>query len=704
MEVIELDDSSGASSEEDYKITSTASSIAKRSHAQSSVGYADAVEVALAMAAALKPGTSTKKKKTALAPPLVPTKAKKQSTRHQVGTRRPQHCIEKKRSGSNHTILSSHKGRARQQSSKTSNRFSSRDESSSESDAISRTLHRSTISKVETPVRARRLNVSSKEARPNCRRQVKRRQRAQVVTPPTNQLDSAEIVDLLSSSDSCSSSSGLPVVRHSRSLSASSLSSSEASMETPLISNKKQPVRKDSASSRKKPNLLVRPVEKAKIAGAQQVSPSACNKSSSIVSHVGKHKRVVLQKRQDSSTKAFEDISKKMNSNTKKAVVNGQQTGDTGSTSLNRKQNVAPASSSPIASPSPLPLRKSMVKSSSAKQVPQTREGEVDAFGRHHCRKSVPSPKSSDRVKSAPPSPASDVSISSSSSISMDPPRRKKRRVYSRFNVDQVALNDLQAQERELAWIRSQHKQLHISLPSSKSSVKKRCDESKVVDTSRANNTACLKKVDCSKQQLDSAKPVQEKPVVLEQSLGAGSHRAMLHPTSYRGVFFDEAPLNILNDQACSVPFTSKRDHPLTFYDETDNFASQCSILESFGKRTQCISSVFPREVPELQSDVTRSVKSLVGTHLPTIRRCFRKKVRAILAEARQNICAYQTALKKYRGSGDTSDLKSRPLPRSSAEKKAVKLAKTVKHTCSLSDGSVSFQIGHSSEKRRCHR
>ncbi|EEY61876.1 cleavage induced predicted protein [Phytophthora infestans T30-4] len=171
----------------------------------------------------------------------------------------------------------------------------------------------------------------------------------------------------------------------------------------------------------------------------------------------------------------------------------------------------------------------------------------------------------------------------------------------------------------------------------------------------------------------------------------------MLHPTAYRGVYFDEAPPNILpfSGQTCSEPFALNCEHPLTFYDETETLASQCSILESFGKPTQCISSVFPNEVARPQSDVTRAVSSLVTAHLPIIRRCHRRKVQAILTEARRKIVTYQGALRKFRRPPyGQNAVTSHLLPRSTAEKHAVRKLKAVQHMCSQSAGSVSFRIG----------
>ncbi|KAG6971765.1 hypothetical protein JG688_00004284, partial [Phytophthora aleatoria] len=278
---------------------------------------------------------------------------------------------------------------------------------------------------------------------------------------------------------------------------------------------------------------------------------------------------------------------------------------------------------------------------------------------------------------------------------------QKKRRALTYFDTDHVALDDLQAQERELAWIRSQRKQTQTQNQSrsTKTAAQKRKTSQEVIymdDHSDASSA-----VNSEERAHGDGQPKQSKTKV---KLSATADRtpldscnAMLHPTSYRGVYFDEAPPNILpsRGQTCSVPFELECDHPLTFYDETDTLASHCSILESFGKPTQCISSVFPSEVAKPQSDVTRAVSSLVMAHLLIIRRCHRKKVQAMLSEARKKIGAYQAALKKHKQTPRGQNvMTSHLLPRSTAEKHVVRQLKAVQHTCSQSAGSVSFQIG----------
>jgi hypothetical protein len=116
------------------------------------------------------------------------------------------------------------------------------------------------------------------------------------------------------------------------------------------------------------------------------------------------------------------------------------------------------------------------------------------------------------------------------------------------------------------------------------------------------------------------------------------------------------------------------------------------------------------------QSDVTRSVSAVVTAHLPIVRRCYRRKVRVLLKEARKKIVKYQAALEKFKADRDhggtylayrvAHGVELIPtclqclvtwhlLSRSPVEKHAVRQLKSVQHSCSLSTGRVSFQIGH---------
>ncbi|KAL3667036.1 hypothetical protein V7S43_007979 [Phytophthora oleae] len=357
-------------------------------------------------------------------------------------------------------------------------------------------------------------------------------------------------------------------------------------------------------------------------------------------------------------------------------------------------------SSSAVSSPRPTPPRKSAVTTSGASSS-VVREGEMDAFGRYRCRKSVSGSASTPPRNARPVSPMSAFAVAAKSmpspASSTSPSPRKKRRVASYFDVDHMALDNLQAQERELAWIRSQHKQAqNLSRPSKPRDQKDKARR-EVTDVD-SNVFGGARSMD-----VDHVGARWEQTKVEVKSSGAGgpapviSRTEILHLTSYRGVFFDEAPPNLLSmrDHECSAPFESDCDHPLTFYDETDTLISHCAILESFGKPTQCISSVFPTEVAKPQSDITLAVSSLVTAHLPIIRRCHQRKVQAILSEARQKVSAYQAALRKHRRDrGECNEMTPHILPRSSAEKEAVKQLKTLQHACDIGAGDVSFQIG----------
>ncbi|KAE8993334.1 hypothetical protein PR002_g20271, partial [Phytophthora rubi] len=284
--------------------------------------------------------------------------------------------------------------------------------------------------------------------------------------------------------------------------------------------------------------------------------------------------------------------------------------------------------------------------------------------------------------------PSSSVRPTSATSLPSPSPR-KKRRVTTNtyFDADRVALNDLQAQERELAWIRSHRTQTHAPKPADQKKRKTEPEVINVEDHSDTNSMALAEESQMQDRHLGAVK-VEVKP----SATGPRLTSALLHPTSYRGVYLERAPTNIL--QMHIAPFDSRCDHPLTFYDETDTLAPQCAIRESFGRPTQCISSVFPSEAAKPQSDVTRAVGALVAAHLPVIRSCHKRKVQAILAEARLKISAYRAALMKHRRALCEQHVTAHVLPRKAAEKHTAKQLKTAQHTCSLNAGSISFQIG----------
>ncbi|RLN98563.1 hypothetical protein BBJ28_00025646, partial [Nothophytophthora sp. Chile5] len=158
------------------------------------------------------------------------------------------------------------------------------------------------------------------------------------------------------------------------------------------------------------------------------------------------------------------------------------------------------------------------------------------------------------------------------SSPEVQPTPRKKRRVYSHFDTDRVPLDDLQAQERELAWIQSQHKQARSGLP-----VPKRVGQNPKASRKTAthlnehllaNTRSAASSEDAAQcnhpQEQSKAKP----PPKLGCKANVNFSDVVLHPTSYCGVFLDEGPLNVLQLDArvCSAPFVLDCDRPLTFY------------------------------------------------------------------------------------------------------------------------------------------
>ncbi|OWZ21264.1 LOW QUALITY PROTEIN: Cleavage induced protein [Phytophthora megakarya] len=346
------------------------------------------------------------------------------------------------------------------------------------------------------------------------------------------------------------------------------------------------------------------------------------------------------------------------------------------------------------------------------------REGETDSFGRYHCHKSA-----SSRVKTPSRKISSDLPSSESANLMSSPsPSPSPRKSGVCFLTSILIMCPLMiCKPKNETWIQKQRKQSQNRSGRVKPAYQKQkaCREVICVDDhSDANSVANSEEVRDHDGQKDHAEVKVKVSVASIRSPPVISRNAMLHPTAYRGVFFEEAPPNMLvqTGVACSEPFESDCNMPLTFYDmvmvmiapgmliicavpfscadETDTLDSYCSILETFGKPNQCISSVFPTEMSKPQSDVTRSVRSLVTAHLPIIRRCHQRKVQATLSEARSKFSAYQAALKKHKSHRYQYVTMPHLLSRSTTEKQAVKQLKTMQHTCSIDDQSVSFQIG----------
>ncbi|KAI9988034.1 hypothetical protein PInf_024294 [Phytophthora infestans] len=721
-EVIVLDDSSDASSEGEMtrasaSTTPPASPAMKWRRAQPT-GYADAVEAALAMAAALDTHESSasgstakkKEKKAAMAPPLLSTKTKKLQPKQHSDKRPlqavkcPAKTVHKSRGRIKQRPAQPSRSRARLRS------LSSSSGSDSSSSSSSGSHRRSRFDVRERPSSASGNTESRGKLRKHVgvsgQRQVKSRRRTSAGAHAAAQnKQPSEIVDILSSSSSSDSSVGGRL----RSSSVSSLTSlnSDSPPRTPVKTGKKRLVLNGHANELK-PTTFPVPKSSETAVRRPQYSAHTSNqaKSNTQAKAAGKRKRVLPQMRREITTglktrgsdqktkkKLHREKTDESSAQSRDSVSKPSPATQSAPVCLMSSSSDSSASPSPAAPPTPVPARKSVLTSRTASQsTGQAREGETDAFGRYHCRKSVSKTPPS-KAKSASSSPA--VSVNSSSLPS--PSLRKKRRVATYFDMDHVALDDLQAQERELAWIRSQHKQTRNRSHSTKPAAQKRKTCEGVIcmdDHSDTNSTITSEDGDAWK---DQSKTKVTHATGANRTMRLNYRKEMLHPTAYRGVYFDEAPPNILpsSGQTCSEPFALNCEHPLTFYDETVTLASQCSILESFGKPTQCISSVFPNEVARPQSDVTRAVSSLVTAHLPIIRRCHRRKVQAILTEARRKIAMYQGALRKFRRPPyGQNAVTSHLLPRSTAEKHAVRKLKAVQHMCSQSAGSVSFRIG----------
>ncbi|CAH0487091.1 unnamed protein product [Peronospora farinosa] len=712
MVVIVLDDSSDASSEVEMGRVSAfktpPASPAVSQGREQSISYTNAVETALAMAAALETresanshsSTERKEMKAISAPPLLSKKTNNLSTKQKIGRRRQQQDFERRQSASrsainyqdmrnNQKTVHRRKDGAKRRSRVRSN--SSSGYSSSDSGSGSWRCHFG----VTEQRRVRPIIERTKEKSSSFWRQKQHRRRATV--DPAKMVIQNEIVDLLSSSSSSFSDTSL--VCHS--------SGSETPTKTSVKAGQKQLMLTDRVLKENQPLASRTSGQHAKLL------LNGSKHSAKKVLRGGKRKRLLPQMQSESTGEVKKRglapgiLSAKKSDVKNVTNMDGRQPLDARLQSTTLEQN-APvsvlSSGASIASalPSPASLPRQITSHETVAKPPfashlasQAHEGKADVLRQIDCRTPVSASMALFKtVTSTVSQPAPEVSVCPLASLSPSAVPRKMRRVLSRFNADRVSLDDLQAQERELAWIQAQRKQSQNRSRSLKRATRKSqtCRQGLCVDDcSDSKSVVGSKEGQNNEWQIATkAKPSHR----VKRSRVDGFHTAMLHSTSYRGVFFDEAPSNFVCGHKCSVPFESNCDHSLAFYDETNTLISYCSILESFGKPTQCISSVFPSEAANSQSDVTRSVNSLVTAYLPIIRLCYRRKVQAILSEARQKIFAYQAEVKSHRITGGDKRLTPHYLLRSYPEKRAVKHLKSVEHTFNSSFGGASFQVG----------
>jgi hypothetical protein len=227
-------------------------------------------------------------------------------------------------------------------------------------------------------------------------------------------------------------------------------------------------------------------------------------------------------------------------------------------TSMTR--SASSSSSSPASPPRLLQARKSVATPCTASlSSRQGHEEDEGAFGRFHGHKSV---SACDTTSGDTSFTSSTSAYAGSASSSPSPSPRKKRRVSAFFNTEKVSLDELQAQERELAWIRSQRNQTQNRSRTSKTATQKRpeaIDVDSQYDTNGASGALdCDHRNHLKKDLKPSADGVCSSTLV--------PNNIICHPTSYRGIFLDEAPLNLLSVQECTAPFESDCDKPLTFY------------------------------------------------------------------------------------------------------------------------------------------
>ncbi|TDH66831.1 hypothetical protein CCR75_003104 [Bremia lactucae] len=688
-EVVVLDDSSEASSDAEMP-TVSASSLLHGKCVQST-GYANAVQAALAMAAALDTNepssrlSSLKKKGRAnFAPPLSSTKLRKQPLQQRTGDSLLR-TANNRETGSFEKASRSHKKRERLGIAASSGNISCTMSSNHASDSNFRCCsglfyhHRPGVNRAEInnqsqpsnsvpidkPTEGKRLRLNTREI---CRKQVNLRRRPLGKGLPSDKNKKpAEVVDLLSSSSSSS-----PEQRIIRSMSLSSLSSSDTESFTLA--------RDDICKKRVEANTRV-------------------------------HKGTVVQLRREcngirvgSKVRIHQLMGEK--SSTKNKTVSSDQSPEPQSKVLTATRSF---SNSELSSPSVVSSDKSLLvndmfpmKTLTTPREPFStirlaRKDYTSVKEQSRCRKSVSADTDAPRGNVTTVSPSSETAASEISLHFQEPsPRlRKKRRVFSGFNPEHIALDDLQAQERELAWIQSQRKQIQQSSRIRDSVTQRQKPDSEVASISQYINgksTIKWKAMACCDDQQSQSKSKGKAISNANPASLLDDFNVILHPTSYRGLYFEKSPINILSlcGQTCNPPFKWDNDHPLVFYDETGTIASQCAILESFGKPIQCVPSIFPIEVKP-HREITSSLRSLLKTHLPTIRSCHQRKLKAILTEARAKVAGYQVALKKHEHSQPISRL----FPRLSAEKVALRRYKSVQSLNCHTTKKVTFHIDH---------
>ncbi|CEG40325.1 Transcriptional repressor EZH1 [Plasmopara halstedii] len=701
MEVIVVDDSSDASSEGEMTQSSASSTslspLAPQWERAQSVGYADAVEAALAMAAALDTtemttnrSSITKKKRATLAPPLLATKSKKtlnQQHIENIPTReREKSCSQKstprRRRGMSQRTSESSLSRTNL------DKFSSDSDSdlSSSMNVGSRRHHRFSVAKAKRHRSSNRTSLDKVELKGrvvNATSLIDRSRSDGSKSLDQNKQQPAEVVDLWSSSSSSSE-----YIRDRQLVSSPTSSDTDSSKRTQVNTAKQQ--------------LAVNGRAKRKITPVSHDSSKEKCHRLNLFEHT--KKQVTSEKLARVQHKpASGDIQLRF----------GKVFVDNSGASRNQKNKTR------------LVDKKSDM--SIARSQSKARKKATDVSVQSCHPQSVSVDIHSSVTPSAVPAMSSNVS---------SPSPRKKRRVAPRFNPDRVALTDLQAQEHELARICSQLKQTQNksraqsfaaqeaqtsqdvismnglsganSAVSAKESTESENQERQqtrkkvgnlVTTTSQQSREKEENLITAASQQ--TRKKVENEVTATSISV-SDACKAIMHPTSYRGVYFAKAPPNILVlcDPAFSAPFESDCNRPLTFYDETNSLSAQCSILTSFGKSVQCISSVFPGDAAKPQGETTRSVNALVTARLPLIRHCYRSKLKATLTEARAKVIAYQAALRKYNKAqrGRNVSLSPYLLPLSLAEKAAMRKLKAVQFASCQSFGEISVFTGQGND------
>lgn len=150
----------------------------------------------------------------------------------------------------------------------------------------------------------------------------------------------------------------------------------------------------------------------------------------------------------------------------------------------------------------------------------------------------------------------------------------------------------------------------------------------------------------------------------------------VIHGSSWRGVFFDDAPLSVLPlDESVDTEFCFESERPLTTFgacalrcasriccdasltplslasDATGALEEKAKLISSFGQAKQLMAAAHDGgpEPAKTQEEMDQRIQEAVDEELPLLRSLYTEKARAIMAEARSKTVKYLDALNQHR-------------------------------------------------------